>query len=372
MATVTIQKRKRKNGISYLVSYRVPLTGKKKHFKTFSKLRYAQTSANELRSLLDLGKLPETKKTRLNPLRFNEVTDSLVDEWDLRRKKGELAKKTVDEYFINLKVLNNTFGEKILCQISNDEIVDYVKEIMIRNSNVSANKYLSMFRKVFSHGSKLNAVVYDPTEDMKFLSEKKHIRNRFLLPHELDRLIRATGKVKAKYYMPAIIYLGAEHGASKQEILSLKWSNVDFEFSGIGLVNFFRTKNQRERTEFLMPRTREALLNWQEHLNFMRHRKKIVEIGSDFIFCHLNGQPLKNFKSAWKKILTTAGIENFHFHDLRHTFCSNLILSGASLKDVKEMIGHSDISMTDRYSHLTLKHLQAKQQNLAKYYTDEN
>jgi len=66
--------------------------------------------------------------------------------------------------------------------------------------------------------------------------------------------------------------------------------------------------------------------------------------------------------------LELSGIENFHFHDLRHTFCSGLILSGASLKEVKEMIGHSDISMTDRYSHLSLNHKLFRQSKLAEHY----
>jgi site-specific recombinase XerC len=51
-------------------------------------------------------------------------------------------------------------------------------------------------------------------------------------------------------------------------------------------------------------------------------------------------------------------------HDLRHTFCSNLVLSGADLKDVKEMIGHADIGMTDRYSHLTAQHKLLMQRQL--------
>ena len=70
----------------------------------------------------------------------------------------------------------------------------------------------------------------------------------------------------------------------------------------------------------------------------------------------LNSQPIKRFDSAWRHICKIAKITDFHYHDLRHTFCSNLLLSGANMKDVKEMIGHSDISMTDRYSHLTLNH----------------
>jgi site-specific recombinase XerD len=63
-----------------------------------------------------------------------------------------------------------------------------------------------------------------------------------------------------------------------------------------------------------------------------------------------------------------AGIVNLHFHDLRHTFCSNPLLSGAGLKDVKEMIGHSDISMTDRYAHLSLDRKLFWQEQLAKHY----
>ena len=59
-----------------------------------------------------------------------------------------------------------------------------------------------------------------------------------------------------------------------------------------------------------------------------------------------------------------------YFHDLRHTFCSNLILSGAGLKEVKDMIGQADISMTDRYSHLSLKHNLSKQIQLAEHYSN--
>jgi len=83
------------------------------------------------------------------------------------------------------------------------------------------------------------------------------------------------------------------------------------------------------------------------------------------VFYRLDGTPLKCFNKAWWHSLKDAGIKNFHFHDLRHTFSSNLILSGADLKNAKEMIGLSDISMADRYTHLTTqRHLQ-NQRNLS-------
>jgi site-specific recombinase XerD len=118
-----------------------------------------------------------------------------------------------------------------------------------------------------------------------------------------------------------------------------------------------------------MPRTKEALLVWQEHQRRMRHRKKIDAEDSDLVFCRLNGTPVKGFDTAWRTACKRIKLENFHFHDLRHTFCSNLLLAGSDLKDVKEMIGHSDISMTDRYSHLTLSHKRLQQTRLAGHYT---
>lgn len=133
-------------------------------------------------------------------------------------------------------------------------------------------------------------------------------------------------------------------------------------------IKIFRTKNSRERTEYLMPRTREALLYWRDHQQWMRHRKKIEKVKSDHVFCRLDGTPVKGFGRAWRNLCSIAGFEGFHFHDLRHTFCSNLLLAGSNLKDVKEMIGHSDLSMTDRYSHLNLKHKLIQQDRLAAHY----
>ena len=218
----------------------------------------------------------------------------------------------------------------------------------------------------------MNAIIKDPSAEIKSLNEKDHERNRFILPDEVDKLIEAAKQTRAKFYLPAIICLGAEHGAAKQEILGLKWSKINFDYNGNGLITLYRTKTKRERTDCIMPRTKQALLDWKNHLKWMRHRKKINHIKTDFVFCHLDGSPIKNFNRAWWRVLEIAGIQDFHFHDLRHTFCSNLILSGAGLKEVKEMIGHSDISMTDRCYHLTDSHKNHIQNNLADHYESKN
>jgi integrase len=203
---------------------------------------------------------------------------------------------------------------------------------------------------------------------MPYLSEKQHVRNEFLTPPQLDCLLEASQQVRSKDLFPAVICLGAEHGASKQEILDLKWSDVDFDYEGRGRIRFFRTKNRRERTEYLMPRTKQALLEWRKHQDWMRRKKRIEDKGLGFVYSKLDGRRLDGFNRSWRKIRTVAGFPKLHFHHLRHTFCSNLILSGGDLKDAKEMIGHGDLKMTDRYAHLTSMRKLSRQIDLARFY----
>jgi len=371
MATVVIQKRRRKDRTSYLVSYYDPRTGRKKHYKTFQKMRDAQRTANDLRTLLDTGKVLEIseKKNKPNLLSFAETSDLLNGEWLARFERGELSPTTFEDYADRLKVVNRVFGNMLLCKILENEVAAYQSSVSSEHSNVTANRNLFIIKQVFKHGLEVRGVLEDCAAEIGYLSEKEHERNRFLLPDELEKLITSCQQLKAgKFYMPAIIYLGAEHGASRQEALSLAWKDIVFEYKDQGLIRFFRTKNGRERTEYLMPRTKKALLAWRTHLSKMRKRKKIVEIKSDRVFCRLDGTPIQRIDTAWRKVRSFAGIADFHFHDLRHTFCSNLLLAGSDLKSVKEMIGHSDLSMTDRYSHLTLGYKQILQKRLAEHY----
>ncbi len=182
--------------------------------------------------------------------------------------------------------------------------------------------------------------------------------------------MRACQTTRAKNYLVPLAYLGVEHGTSRQEALDLRWGDINFNFSETGLITLYRKKNKVKRTEFLMPRTRQALLLWKSHLEQQQKRKKINVKGTEFVFCRLDGTRIKRFDSAWKRACMKAGLDDFHYHDLRHTFCSNLIMSGSNLKEAKEMQGHKDLTMTDRYAHLTLLHKHKIQLRLAEYYSN--
>ena len=114
----------------------------------------------------------------------------------------------------------------------------------------------------------------------------------------------------------------------------------------------------------LMPRTRVALLQWREKLVIAQGHMPV----EGHVCCQLDGRPVKSLKKAWETTRAKAGLENFHFHDLRHTFCSSIIMAGGDIKMASEMIGHADIKMTSRYSHLTQLGISWMQTRLANYY----
>lgn len=374
MATVIIHKRKRERFTSYIVYYKDPRTAKKKYHKTCRKYKEAQKVANELRNLIDRGQIAqvERSKVKISLMTFSEVSDSLRELWDRKHRRKELSDSTIQGYLLRLGVLERTYGKLLLGEITHDIVLELQESLLISYSPANSNRYLFILKQVFKHGLEIGAISTDPVKRVKYLNENGHERNQFLIPTQINELVQASQQTRAKHYMPALIYLGAEHGASRQEALSLQWDDIDFSLEGKGTIRLYRTKNRNERTEFLMPRTKQSLQNWKKHLEWMRQRKRLKVKEHRFVFCRLDGSPIKRFDNAWRSACRIAGFKNFHYHDLRHTFCSNLIMSGSDLKQVKDMIGHRDLSMTDRYTHLTNLHKSIIQSNLAQYYEVES
>src|SRR5262245_66534370 len=94
-------------------------------------------------------------------------------------------------------------------------------------------------------------------------------------------------------------------------------------------------------------------------------KKEFTE--GDAVFRTPQGRPCRNFRTAFERAVAQAGLEDFTFHDLRHTFTSRLVMSGVDLPTVKDLLGHKNITMTLRYSHLSSEHKRSAVGKLAEF-----
>ncbi len=125
------------------------------------------------------------------------------------------------------------------------------------------------------------------------------------------------------------------------EILGLKWERVDLRH-GFILLDITKSGKRRE-----IP-LNDTLI---ELFTDMPHG-----IESVYVFTNEDGDPYKSVKRSFKTALRRAGIHDFRFHDLRHTFASHLVMAGADITSVKEVLGHKSLEMTMRYAHLAPEH----------------
>ena len=143
-------------------------------------------------------------------------------------------------------------------------------------------------------------------------------------------------------HLRPLVLLAMETGARRGELLSLRWKDVDFDESTL-TVHAAASKSGKVRHIPLSQRAREALRGWQaDHAT----NKGLVFPSP------VTSERLDNITSAWENLRQRAQLEDFRFHDLRHDFASRLVMRGVDLYTVKELLGHSTIQMTERYSHL--------------------
>ena len=364
MATVTLTTRSLKNGKTHVIHYTDPETGKKLYHKSVRDYDDAQAEVARIRSLIDSGRLPSKDTTpRQHQLpTFQQAADYCLAEWERKHSEGKLSKDSHNGYKSLLTPVTNEWGKTLLPDIDVDTIRDYRIQIVNRkkadlkskgfvdakNCNVLANRRLFVIKQVFAMAKKKGLIKEDIAAGIPYLSEKGSERTVAQKPVEIDALIEAASQRRCKHYMPLAILLAVEHGCSTQEVLSLKWSDIHLDENRI---TFHRTKNNHTRTHQIMPRTRQALEARLEHVNRYREKRNVVATG-DHVIGHMNGQPFKSLKTAWKGLCETQSIEGLHFHDHRHTYCTNMLLSGSTLKETNVMIGHKTLRMTDRYTHL--------------------
>ncbi len=149
------------------------------------------------------------------------------------------------------------------------------------------------------------------------------------------------------YLEPAVI-LTLNTGMRKGELLSLCWCDIDLNQRVLNIKGE-NTKSSQSRNIPLNEEAYSVMLTWKNE----RFTKN-----DDYIFTNpTTGEKLKDIKKAWLEVLKQANIENFRFHDLRHTFASKLAMKNVDLYSIKELLGHSSLEMVQRYAHLSQDYL---------------
>jgi integrase len=147
-------------------------------------------------------------------------------------------------------------------------------------------------------------------------------------------------------HIQPMVLLALNTGLRRGELFALTWGDVD-------LVQCRLTVRGASAKSGL---TRHVPLN-TEAANVLRAWRPSTNDGpADLVFPGAEGKPMFSLKTAWSGVATAAKLKEFTFHDLRHTFASKLVQAGVDLNTVRELLGHADIKMTLRYSHLAPEH----------------
>jgi integrase len=202
-------------------------------------------------------------------------------------------------------------------------------------SDVSVNRELEILRYLLNKVVEWGWLDENPFKRFKesIFYQEKNDRVRFLEDDEIKTLLEASPPYLANLIKGAIFT-----GLRKGDLLNLKWSDANLER---GFLNY-REQKKKDKLGF-------KYLN-EDMINLLM---EIPKGKSDFIFLGPDGEPLKDIKRSFHTALKKVGIKDFHWHDLRHTSASHLLMRGASMKTVQEHLGHTSIAMTQRYSHLS-------------------
>ncbi|MGH8644168.1 MAG: tyrosine-type recombinase/integrase [Gammaproteobacteria bacterium] len=176
-------------------------------------------------------------------------------------------------------------------------------------------------------------------------------RVRWISREEADRLIFCAKHIQRASHLPDFIRLAINTGMRRGELLGLEWERLDLEANLIHL-NAHHTKAGKRRSVPLNAEAREAIM---ERACFRAQHCP----ASPWVFCDRSGRRIGEVKHSFATACKRARIVAFRIHDLRHTCAAWLVSAGVPLAEVRDLLGHSSITMTERYAHLAPENVRA-------------
>lgn len=206
-------------------------------------------------------------------------------------------------------------------------------------SNATQNKYIKSLARIFNLAYQAGYI-----DKVPYFPKKKEppIRVRWITKEQARRLISNIGTD----WMKAICSFALMTGARRTEILTMTWDKIDFDRK-IAIVSNDIAKSEKARSLLLNDEAIQLLYNQKG-----KHSK--------YVFVSAKGNPVEDInRKTFDRATRLTMLQDFHFHDLRHTWASWHVQAGTPLFTLKELGGWETLEMVKKYAHLNANHLMA-------------
>lgn len=273
---------------------------------------------------------------------MNEYIILYLDHLKYERK---LSENTINSYRDNLKQFETYFEGKNILHLTDTDLKEFI--FNLDKTEKTKAHYLTVLNSFYNFlidESKLNT---NPCETIKQPKLPKKLPN-YLTIEEVDKLLDLRLNNPLAYRNKAMLELLYSTGIRITELVELKLNNIDFTDELIRVMG----KGSKER---IIPLGEEAIKYLKLYVN--QYRNLILKTKtSNYLFINNFGNKMsrQGFFKILKKECEIQGInKNISPHTLRHSFATHMLNNGADLRVIQELLGHSDISTTQIYTHIS-------------------
>lgn len=260
--------------------------------------------------------------------------------------EANYSKNTINSYENDLNKFEEYYKNKDLLKITSKDIEKYIQTLSdLAPTTVSHN--ISSLKTFYSYFLKQVRISNNPTDGIKSPKLGIHLPT-YLTINEVNKLLDIEVTDAFSSRNKAILELMYATGLRISEVISLEFKNIDYDECIIRVMG----KGSKER---IVPVNDYAIKYLKEYIDNYRPELVKNEI-NNYIFLNNHGRMLTR-QGIFKMIKNYAALKNIKKtigpHTLRHTFATHLLENGADLRVIQELLGHSDISTTQIYTHLT-------------------
>ncbi|WP_295400367.1 site-specific integrase [uncultured Thiocystis sp.] len=304
-------------------------------------IRRSIEGRREADALLAKWKLEAHRQRQWDELPTHSFDDLMLEY--LKATAGE--RRSESTVHMHVRRLRLSFAGATIEQLRAAEITVYIRRRKGEGvSNSTINRELEVLSAAIAYAVReWEWPITNPVPG-RMLKEPEG-RLRWITRDEATNLIGAAkAQPKAPHLAPLIV-LALHTGMRRGELLGLEWNRVDLN-EGLIYLEARHTKAAKRRAVPVNAVAREALLN-------RAHWREEQCPTTSWVFSDLDGSRIGSVKRSFATACRNAGIADFRFHDLRHTCAAWLVQLGVPLMDVRDVLGHSTVKMTERYAHLS-------------------